>query len=373
MPDQQMIIAPGTYIEVVETQVHGNRVRGRVVWDEQTTVVEDSSKTSRKRSSVFGKLTHKKDKVAEEPITKVVAHRYTGWISLRHVGEKEQFKAGSDGLDSQNGCVSNPAAAKLADEGEGPWTEPVALGVYCVTFSHGLPIRKTPDRDSELLGMLERGQYVEVVETHVKGDRVRARCMVAPSLKGGKSLNGWISLFNAMTGASGAQAVPLGAYVAVAESNCTVTEGGSLSSKFRYLLTRGSCVEIVATRIEDGVVRGLISSGGHVTLISQKPSQIKKDGIAASKEEHHLMHVPTGVYEVIYSKGLPVYMGLETNSPSAMDLDTGSFVQVVETCVQNGRVYGRIISIINGNVRFDLHGWIYLFESNRRWCKFAFI
>jgi hypothetical protein len=34
LPDQQLVIPPGSYIEVVETQVHGDRVRGRIVWEE---------------------------------------------------------------------------------------------------------------------------------------------------------------------------------------------------------------------------------------------------------------------------------------------------------------------------------------------------
>ncbi|KAL7521004.1 hypothetical protein ACHAWX_005694 [Stephanocyclus meneghinianus] len=376
--DQQLIIPPGTYVEVIETQVHGDRVRGKIVWDEEVAMVGDEpGKATRKRSSfMLGKLTHKKDKVAKnpEPTAKKVTHRYTGWVSLRWSGEKDESKAGKDNKDMRMPRTS-PSVSKHTDEDAGPWTEPVALGVYCVSFSHGLPVREFPDRDSTLVGMLERGQYVEVVETRVKGDRVRARCILAPASKGDKSINGWISLFNAVTGSSGATAVPLGAYVAVSEANCTVTEGGSLNSKFRSLLRRGSCVEIVATRIEDGVVRGLISTGGHVTLIGPKQSQGKKNEKSCSSpnEEQYLMHVPTGVYKVIYAKGLPVFMGLETNSPSAMDLDAESLVQVVETSVRNGRVFGRIISVINGNARHDLHGWIYLFESSRRWCKFAFI
>ena len=112
-----------------------------------------------------------------------------------------------------------------------------------------------------------------------------------------------------------------------------------------------------------------------MTLIGPKQSPGKKNDKSWSSpnEEHYLMHVPTGVYKVIYAKGLPVFMGLETNSPSAMDLEADSLVQVVETSVRNGRVCGRIISVMNGNARQDLHGWIYLFESSRRWCKFAFL
>lgn len=129
----------------------------------------------------------------------------------------------------------------------------------------------------------------------------------------------------------------------------------------------------MSTRIEDEAVRGLISSGGYVTLIGPKRSHVKKNGKSSPpKDEQFLMHVPVGVYKVVYPDGLPVLMGVHSNAPSAMDLEQDSFVQVVETCVQKGRVCGRIIAVINDNVRHELHGWIYLFESKRRWCKFAF-
>jgi hypothetical protein len=266
----------------------------------------------------------------------------------------------------------NSRGCKATDEDAGPWTEPVSIGVYTITFGHDLPVRSSPDRNSELVGMLQKGQFVEVVETQITGDRVRARCISSSSTRGEKPLSGWISLFNAVTGSSGATPVPCGAYVTVTESGCTVTEGGSLNSKFKCLLKRGSCVDIVSTRIEDGAVRGLISSGGYVTLIGPKRNHVKKNGKSSSpKDEQYLMHVPIGVYKVVYPDGLPVLMGFQSDAPSAMDLELDSFVQVVETRVNDGRVCGRIIAVINDSIRHEIQGWIYLFESKRRWCKFS--
>ena len=365
-PDQ-LVVPPGTYIEVVETQVHGDRVRGRIEWEESVVVaVDEGHKATRKMSikNLSNKLTHKKSKIGSSEHV-AVTHKYSGWVSLRWSGDRDESNIGKEGLNSR--------ASKATDEDAGPWTEPVSLGVYTVTFGHGLPVRSSPDRNSELVGVLSKGQYVEVVNTQITGDRVRARCIAAPSSKGEKSLTGWISLFNAVSGSSGATPILCGAYVAVTESGCTVTEGGSLDSKFKSLLKRGSCVDIVSTRIEDGTVRGLISSGGYVTLIGPKRSHVKKDGKTATpRDEQFLMHVPIGVYKVVYKDGLPVMMGAQSNAPSAIDLEMDSYVQVVETRVQNGRVCGRIIAVINDNIRHELHGWIYLFESKRRWCKFAF-
>ncbi|KAL3782274.1 hypothetical protein ACHAWO_003608 [Cyclotella atomus] len=361
-PDQYLVVPAGAYIEVMETQVHGDRVRGRIQWEETVSVqIDEAHKMTRKMSikNFSSKLSHKKNKVAtNEPATLTVTHKYNGWVSLRWAGERDE--------------TMNSRGCKATDEDAGPWTEPVSIGVYTITFGHGLPLRSSPDRNSELVGMLQKGQFVEVVETQITGDRVRARCIAASSTRGERSLSGWISLFNAVTGSSGATPVPCGAYVTVTKSGCTVTEGGSLNSKFRSLLKRGSCVDIVSTRIEDGAVRGLISSGGYVTLIGPKRNHVKKNGKSSSpKDEQYLMHVPIGVFKVVYPDGLPVLMGVQSNAPSAMDLELDSFVQVIETRVNDGRVCGRIIAVINDNIRHEIHGWIYLFESKKRWCKFS--
>ena len=353
---EDLIVPPGTYIEVLETQVHGDRVRGRVAWEESVLVeAEETHKAMRKNSfKSLSKFNPKKSKVAtvKQPTEKKL-QRYTGWVSLRWAGEPNV----------------NKTSSKLSDEDAGPWTEPVSIGVYTVTFSHGLPVRKTSDRNSALVGMLEKGQYVEVVETQISGDRVRARCIPAPNAKEEKSLNGWISLFNAVSGSSGVSPVPLGAYVTVNESGCTVSEGGSLKSRVRHLLKRGSCVDVVSTRIEDGTVRGLLSTGGYVTLFNPKRSRAKRN---STRDEQYLMHVPIGVYRVATSDGLPVFMGVETNTPSFMELPQDSYIEIAETQVStDGRVCGRIIAVINGNDRYELQGWIHLFEKRKRYCKFV--
>jgi hypothetical protein len=84
---------------------------------------------------------------------------------------------------------------------------------------------------------------------------------------GQKWLQGWTSLFNPATGSSVASPIDLGAYIA-SSRRCLITETASIYSKVHGRLQKGTCSDIVATRLEDGVVRGLLSTGGYVTLIT---------------------------------------------------------------------------------------------------------
>jgi hypothetical protein len=311
---QDLIIAPGSYVEILETQVHGGRVRGRIVWEEEDVEGVDMNKRRKKKKKKGGKkksLLEKRPKRKSKMFQRGRAKKkeddgthededesvwenmvkYSGWISIQWADEDDE---------------EGNAAAKLgsgSDEDAGPWTgkcaffclfsvsfscvaftislssdtciyifpffltEPIPLGVYRISFGAGLPLRETPERDSAVVDKLERGRCVEVVETTVKGDRVRARCLVPPlpqegddQKKPARFQSGWISLLNALTGASGASPVPLGAYVAVAEGGCTITEGGRLDSKEKGTLNPGSCIEVVATRIEEGTQWSLFES-----------------------------------------------------------------------------------------------------------------
>jgi hypothetical protein len=260
--------------------------------------------------------------------------------------------------------------------------EPIPLGVYRISFGAGLPLRETPERDSAVLDKLERGRCVEVVETTVKGDRVRARCLVPPLPQDGDDLpgkkparfqSGWISLLNALTGASGASPVPLGAYVAVAEGGCVITEGGRLDSKEKGILTTGSCIEVVATRIEEGTVRGLIAAGGHVTLfVLNGASTNRLAAVGGTKNPDggrmFAMPVPLGTYQVVQN-GLAVTSGLSLNSPVSMKLKVNACAEIAETRVEGGRVRGRLTAVGYGGVAKEVNGWMSLFEPTQRWAK----
>jgi hypothetical protein len=373
---KDLILPPGSYVEILETQVHGGRVRGRIAWEEDEELARlppRLSKLKKKRSSF---LKRKKKKNTQDDSKHNNAHTSSsilnGWISLQWEEEEDEREASSQ----SNHGISNQDH-RITDEDEGPWTEPIPMGVYRITFSAGLPLRETPERDSTVLDKLERGRCVEVVETQVKGDRVRARCIVPPMPNedgvvmnndgGGKFQSGWISLLNAMTGASGAQPVPLGAYVAVAESGCVITEGGRLDSKVKGKLSPGSCIEVVATRIEEGSVRGLIAAGGYVTLFVPTG---RSDRAGATREGGRMfaMPVPLGTYQIIQN-GVNITTGISSASPVSVKLKLDACAEIVETRVEDGRVRGRISAVGYGGVSKEARGWIDLFEPTCRWAK----
>ena len=269
-------------------------------------------------------------------------------------------------------------------------TEPVPMGVYRIDFGGGLPFRETPERDSDVLGKLQRGRCVEVVQTQVKGDRVRARVIVPEEGGHGethkvKFTSGWISLLNALTGSPGASPLPLGAYVVVAEPGCVITESGRLDSKVKCKLVPGSCMEVVATRMEEGVVRGLVDGGGHVTLFMPRKKNEASLKNSLSSATHSLgsknanggqkmfaMPVPLGTYQIMQN-GLSVTSGISSTSSVLMKLQLNAKVEVIETGVENGRVRGRICVFRKEDrtkaKQMSRSGWINLFEPKRRWAK----
>jgi hypothetical protein len=435
---KELIISPGSYVEILETQVHGGRVRGRITWEEED--LENRKPIRRKKKkkkkkgnkkSLFEKRPKRKSKMFQRGRTKKKDDeeddndsdddsdsggeeenmvRYTGWISVQWADGEEDEDGNVIGRPSSSG--GGGGVSGLADEDAGPWTgelygtfvvvymfsyilsnaflflytsfftEPIPLGVYRISFGAGLPLRETPERDSAVLDKLERGRCVEVVETTVKGDRVRARCLVpplpqegddAPGKKPARFQSGWISLLNALTGASGASPVPLGAYVAVAEGGCIITEGGRLDSKEKGTLNPGSCIEVVATRIEEGTVRGLIAAGGHVTLFVLNGAATNRlAAMGGSKNSDggrmFAMPVPLGTYQVVQN-GLSVTSGLSLNSPVNMKLKVNACAEIAETRVEGGRVRGRLTAVGYGGVAKEVNGWMSLFEPTQRWAK----
>jgi len=431
-PEADLVIPPGSFVNVIETQTHGGRVRGKVVWEveEENEVVEDSS-SNRKgrlssglgRTSRFLRRGRKGGKNNNEDLNSLASNSvmttksmvsYTGWISLQWAedDEDDQDILMSDLPPPSNSSVASAPSMQssvssrrkstfasaaggsgAADETPGPWTHPIPLGVYRVNFGAGLPLRETSERDSPVIEKLERGRVVEVVQTEVKNNRVRARCIVphaagdedssgdgaignnnAGNKKGFQS--GWISLLN-LSGSSAASPVPLGAYVTVSESGCIVTEGGRLDSKVKEIIAPGSCIEICSTRIEDGVVRGLLTSGGYISLFSSlgkasiAGSRGGAVGAAASKigsGQMFAMPVPLGTYQNLQD-GLVITSGVSSTSPMITKLKKDACAEIVETRVEDGRVRGRIQSVIYGGATTEANGFINLFEPKYRWAK----
>ena len=205
-----------------------------------------------------------------------------------------------------------------------------------------------------------------MVHTQAKGyDQVVRARVIAHDLVGNKEVkftSGWISLLDGLTGLSSATPVPLGAYVVVADDpGCVVTEGGRLDSKVKGMLVPGSCMEVVATRMEEGLVRGLVAGGGHVTLFETSP-------ITGTEETMHAMPVPFGTYRIIQN-ALTVTTAVSSSSSVVAKLQLNATVEIAETRVEEGgssRVRGRIRG---GNARSHggnvLVGWVTLFEVKR--------
>ncbi|KAL7539914.1 hypothetical protein ACHAXR_009704 [Thalassiosira sp. AJA248-18] len=389
--EQDLIIPPGSYVEVLETQVHGERIRGRICWEtEEEGLTPDISgdvrkskgkKSIKKRTSRLLKRTSRKKRgKSQESMSSTLTQKivkYEGWISL-HWAKSEE---GKEGVVEHSDDLVGGMKGRVTDEDSGPWTEPVPLGVYRITVGGGLPLRESTKRDSVVLGKLDHGCCVEVVQTQIKGGRVGARVIVyaskshllakqtdgitlSPSLDEAevsmKYTSGWISLLNALTGSLGASPIPHGAYVVVAESGCVITEGGRLDSKAKGTRVPGSCMEVVATRMEEGVVRGLIANGGHATLFALD----RKNSLIG---QMFAMPVPLGTYQIIQDE-LLVTTGVSSTSSIAMKLQLNATVKITETSVEDGRVRGRICArTSSGNIA---SGWLNLFDPNHADCVF---
>ena len=142
------MIAPGSYVEILETQVHGGRVRGRIVWEEEDLECSEGGssgkklrrknkkkKDKKKKKSLLEKRPKRKSKMFqrgrakkkmeddgthededEDSVSDENMVKYSGWISVQWADEEEE-----DG---------NIAATRLgsgSDEDAGPWTGKCAL------------------------------------------------------------------------------------------------------------------------------------------------------------------------------------------------------------------------------------------------------
>jgi len=269
---RDLILPPRSHVEVLETSVHGGRVRGRIAWEEEVAVELDpglaaimeeeelraramarpdvpschegpghrkgkSRKFFRRRSAdaggtITGELPFTSELFdrppqhtcpgasrSRSPLTTI---KYEGWVSLQWAGSwdnherdlamKRHRRRSAAAVDLGGG------ANFVSDEDEGPWSKPIALGVYRIsgediTASGGgvevmadvgssaeqLPLYEAADSESNIVDFLVCNQCLEVVETRVlvmrrrDGDQyrgasataagegrrvVRARCMV---------------------------------------------------------------------------------------------------------------------------------------------------------------------------------------------------
>jgi len=162
-----------------------------------------------------------------------------------------------------------------------------------------------------------------------------------------------------------ANAVPLGAYVAVSTSGCIVTEGARRDSKTKTTIAYGASMEVVATRIEfeesnafkcrcgretlrgSVAVRGLVASGGHVTLfiLPMSSSGTFESHCACGLPVQRIYATPVqlGTYKITHSKGVALTAEITPNSETVTMLEQNTHVDIVETRVEEGGcVRGRV-------------------------------
>ena len=349
---RDLLLPSGSYVEIFETRVHGGRVRGRIVWEEEVGTEYDhdvilhleeievreramtrpkqqqqhsannlnnndnhpsskrrigrkttvgaavrkasaaANKTLFRRKSISGGMggnaglfasdlfdatimssppehgnesiggrEDREEDLVDTTPSPLTTIKYSGWISLQWAGtednkerdeviERRKRTTSTFGESSPETALSSVAA----DEDEGPWSQPLPLGVYRIGVSGDnvgdvitndddhrdaghLPLHDAPDDESNAIDYLVPGQCIEIVETQVlvvkkkkkkkklqstKDSRiytkyssvdamgeqvVRARCMVPVVIVPPTSMNtiiakpqrkfrnGWITLF----------------------------------------------------------------------------------------------------------------------------------------------------------------------------------
>jgi len=342
---RDLVIPPGSYVDILETCVHGGRIRGRIVWEEELATESDLALSMRlaelelrknasirtvkpPNSPLKGKnirsFFHRKsssgtnnnelhdgdDKQTSKPngdahsrsLSPVRTIEYTGWISLQWM-EGATIYERDETLKRRERSTRNhrPTTAVLAtDDDEGPWTQPLPLGVYRVcgdssiddTYAGNhdvgisakqLPLYDAPDCKN-MIDFLVPNQCIEIVETKVVvmkrngHDRVdagrqavRARCMVpmmATSTSSSqqnhnapirKFRQGWITINGEGKELVSASHIPLGAYIVTAnipiacyDANSmakSVLRPGSVSTLFIYIVCHPSFVPKSKPRI----------------------------------------------------------------------------------------------------------------------------
>lgn len=218
-----LILPPGSHVEISETRIHGGRVRGKICWEEEVTVELDADLVEElkrqeeivevmtkvrvpkggntKKKALFRRKQDKKAKADEDaaqtvsyssnlssneisppspgrkkkarspsPLTTI---KYSGWISLQWAGaicNNEKDEAMKRRRNTINVLKENDDddyhPHLIADEDDGPWSRPLSLGVYRIG-NNNVPVSDAPEADSNSIGTLNSGDVVEVLETQV--------------------------------------------------------------------------------------------------------------------------------------------------------------------------------------------------------------
>jgi len=246
---RDLVLLPGTHVDILETCIHGGRVRGRISFEEevQTEVdrdlliaweeeevrnqchleKKDKSSPSKKLSKTILSPLHRKTSrdgheknlpFASELFDSVpVQQMNDGQKNRSSISSTDQSSSSLTKTIKYNGWITLSWAGNVHDsneEDEGPFTQPIPLGVYRI-FVQGnestaavsgstvkqLPLYDASDSD-QIIDFLVHNQCLEVVETQVMIRKktegqdsnsseseqvVRARCML-PVIKSSLSV-----------------------------------------------------------------------------------------------------------------------------------------------------------------------------------------
>jgi hypothetical protein len=127
--DEVLIIPTGRYVDILETQVHGDRVRGRICWEGEE-VVETKKLGIKKRTSRMIKRTAatvSRGIREREKNKRLVKKSYEGWISLQWAKDdrNEVTTTFDDELEESN--KEGTTGLKATDEDSGPWVSHYSL------------------------------------------------------------------------------------------------------------------------------------------------------------------------------------------------------------------------------------------------------
>jgi len=238
---RDLILLPGTYVDILETCIHGGRVRGRISFEEEVLTEvdnelllaweeeevrnqcrldkqENNNSPSKKKLSkaILSPLHHKSSKDGHEKNLPFASELFDS-IPVQQMNKGQKNKSSTSSTDQSssylttikyNGWITLSWAESVNDSNEedkGPLTQAIPLGVYRF-FVQGhestaavsgstvkqLPLYDASDSD-QIIDFLVHNQCLEVVETQVKIRKktdgqdsnspeseqvVRARCII---------------------------------------------------------------------------------------------------------------------------------------------------------------------------------------------------
>jgi len=233
---RDLVLPPGTYVDILETCIHGGRVRGRISFEEEVLTEVDhdlllaweeeevrnqchlekkdkSSQSKKKLSKAILSPLHRKASRDGHEKNLPFASELFDSVPVQQMNEGQKNRSSISSTDQSsssttikyNGWITLSWAGNVNDSNEedkGLFTQPIPLGVYHIFVQgnestaavSGLTVKQLPLYDASdsdnIIDFLVHNQCLEVVETRVlirkrtrqdsnEGEQVvRARCML---------------------------------------------------------------------------------------------------------------------------------------------------------------------------------------------------